>query len=36
MTDTTDLTRRPVPEVIRQVAVPASVGFFSHTRNNFV
>jgi len=34
MTDTTDLTRRPVPEVIRQVAVPASVGFFSHTMFN--
>ncbi|MDD3312275.1 MATE family efflux transporter [Pseudodesulfovibrio sp.] len=34
MTDTTDLTRRPVPDVIRQVAVPASVGFFSHTMFN--
>jgi putative MATE family efflux protein len=36
MTDTTDLTRRPVPEVIRQVAVPASVGFFFHTMFNVV
>jgi len=36
MTDTTDLTRRPVPEVIRQVAVPASVGFLFHTLFNVV
>lgn len=34
--DTTDLTRRPIPEVIRQVAVPASVGFFFHTMFNVV
>ncbi len=34
--DTTDLTKRPVPEVIRQVAVPASVGFFFHTMFNVV
>eukprot|EP00828_Plagiopyla_frontata_P003947 TRINITY_DN11334_c0_g3_i3.p2 TRINITY_DN11334_c0_g3~~TRINITY_DN11334_c0_g3_i3.p2 ORF type:complete len:334 (-),score=167.68 TRINITY_DN11334_c0_g3_i3:64-1065(-) len=36
MTDTTNLTARPVPEVIRQVAVPASVGFFFHTMFNVV
>ncbi|MDC0336459.1 MATE family efflux transporter [Pseudodesulfovibrio sp.] len=36
MTDTTDLTKRPIPEVIRQVAVPASVGFFFHTMFNVV
>ncbi len=35
-TDTTDLTSRPVPKVIRQVAVPASVGFFFHTMFNVV
>ncbi|BCS89379.1 MATE family efflux transporter [Pseudodesulfovibrio sediminis] len=35
-TDTTDLTTRPIPEVIRQVAVPASVGFFFHTMFNVV
>lgn len=34
--DSTDLTKRPVPEVIRQVAVPASVGFFFHTMFNVV
>lgn len=34
--DTTDLTKRPVPEVIRQVAVPSSVGFFFHTMFNVV
>ncbi len=36
MTDTTDLTKRPVPEVIRQVAVPASIGFFFQTMFNVV
>lgn len=36
MTDRTDLTTRPIPEVIRQVAVPASVGFFFHTMFNVV
>ncbi|QGY39983.1 MATE family efflux transporter [Pseudodesulfovibrio cashew] len=36
MTDTTDLTTRPIPEVIRQVAVPASVGYFFHTMFNVV
>lgn len=36
MSDTTDLTTRPVPEVIRQVAVPASMGFFFHTMFNVV
>lgn len=36
MKDTTDLTKRPIPEVIRQVAVPASVGFFFHTMFNVV
>jgi len=35
-TDTTDLTTRPVSEVIRQVAVPASVGFFFNTMFNVV
>lgn len=34
--DTTDLTRRPIPEVIKQVAVPASIGFFFHTMFNVV
>lgn len=34
MTDTTDLTKRPIPEVVRQVAVPASIGFFFHTMFN--
>jgi putative MATE family efflux protein len=32
--DTTDLTTRPVAAVIRQVAVPSSVGFFFHTMFN--
>jgi len=36
MTDTTDLTKRPVPEVIRQVAIPASIGFFFHTMFNVI
>ncbi|MGL1861094.1 MAG: MATE family efflux transporter [Pseudodesulfovibrio sp.] len=36
MIDTTDLTTRPIPTVIRQVAVPASVGFFFHTMFNVV
>lgn len=36
MSDSTDLTTRPVPEVIRQVAVPASVGYFFHTMFNVV
>jgi len=36
MSDSTDLTKRPVPEVIRQVAVPASVGFLFHTMFNVV
>ncbi|CCH49167.1 MATE family efflux transporter [Pseudodesulfovibrio piezophilus] len=36
MNDNTDLTKRPVPEVIRQVAVPASVGFFFNTMFNVV
>ena len=36
MTDTTDLTTRPIPEVVRQVAVPASIGFFFHTMFNVV
>nr|WP_321512980.1 MATE family efflux transporter [uncultured Pseudodesulfovibrio sp.] len=35
-TDTTDLTTRPVSAVIRQVAVPASVGFFFNTMFNVV
>jgi len=35
-TDTTDLTKRPIPAVIRQVAVPASVGLFFHTMFNVV
>ncbi|WFS62132.1 MATE family efflux transporter [Pseudodesulfovibrio thermohalotolerans] len=34
--DKTDLTTRPIPEVIRQVAVPSSVGFFFHTMFNVV
>jgi putative MATE family efflux protein len=34
--DKTDLTRRPIPEVIRQVAVPSSVGFFFNTMFNVV
>lgn len=34
--DTTDLTQRPIPEVIRQVAVPSSIGFFFHTMFNVV
>lgn len=34
--DTSDLTNRPIPEVIRQVAVPASVGFFFNTMFNVV
>jgi putative MATE family efflux protein len=34
--DTTDLTTRPVRDVIRQVAIPASVGFFFHTMFNVV
>ncbi|MBI9080542.1 MAG: MATE family efflux transporter [Pseudodesulfovibrio sp.] len=36
MTDTTDLTTRPVSEVIRQVAIPASIGYFFHTMFNVV
>jgi len=36
MTDTADLTTRPIPEVIRQVAVPASIGFFFHTMFNVI
>ncbi|MBG0791152.1 MAG: MATE family efflux transporter [Desulfovibrionaceae bacterium] len=36
MTDKTDLTTRPIPEVIRQVAVPASTGFLFHTMFNVV
>ncbi len=36
MTDTTDLTKRPIPEVVRQVAVPASIGFFFTTMFNVV
>nr|WP_321260725.1 MATE family efflux transporter [uncultured Pseudodesulfovibrio sp.] len=35
-TDTTDLTSRPISAVIRQVAVPASVGFFFNTMFNVV
>ncbi|NDV19710.1 MATE family efflux transporter [Pseudodesulfovibrio sp. JC047] len=35
-TDTTDLTSRPISEVIRQVAVPASIGFFFNTMFNVV
>ena len=35
-TDTTDLTTRSIPKVIRQVAVPASVGFFFNTMFNVV
>lgn len=35
-TDTTDLTSRPVSAVIRQIAVPASVGFFFNTMFNVV
>lgn len=34
--DTTDLTTRPIPVVIRQVAAPASVGFFFQTMYNVV
>ncbi|EGB15949.1 MATE efflux family protein [Pseudodesulfovibrio mercurii] len=34
--DKTDLTTRPISEVIRQVAVPSSVGFFFHTMFNVV
>jgi putative MATE family efflux protein len=34
--DRTDLTTRPIPEVIRQVAVPSSVGFFFNTMFNVV
>jgi len=36
MSDKTDLTKRPIPEVVRQVAVPASVGFFFNTMFNVV
>lgn len=36
MSDTSDLTKRPIPAVIRQVAVPASVGFFFNTMFNVV
>ncbi|QJB56434.1 MATE family efflux transporter [Pseudodesulfovibrio sp. zrk46] len=36
MSDKTDLTSRPIPEVIRQVAVPASTGFFFQTMYNVV
>ena len=36
MKDTSDLTQRPIPEVIRQVAVPASIGFFFQTMYNVV
>jgi putative MATE family efflux protein len=36
MTDTTDLTKRPIPEVIRQVAIPASIGLFFNTMFNVV
>jgi putative MATE family efflux protein len=34
--DRTDLTTRPISEVIRQVAVPSSVGFFFNTMFNVV
>jgi putative MATE family efflux protein len=34
--DRTDLTTRPIPQVIRQVAVPSSVGFFFNTMFNVV
>jgi len=33
---TSDLTTAPVPELIRRIAVPASVGFFFHTMYNVV
>ena len=36
MSDKTDLTTRPIPKVIRQVAVPASMGFFFNTMFNVV
>lgn len=36
MADKTDLTTRPIPEVIRQIAVPASTGFFFNTMFNVV
>ncbi|OVE80450.1 hypothetical protein BVY02_00115 [bacterium J17] len=31
-----DLTQRPIPALIRQIAVPTSVGFFFHTMYNVV
>ncbi|WP_243545023.1 MATE family efflux transporter [Pseudodesulfovibrio tunisiensis] len=34
--DRTDLTARPIPELVRQVALPASVGYFFHTMYNVV
>ena len=36
MTDKTDLTTRPIPAVIRQVAIPASTGFLFQTMFNVV
>jgi putative MATE family efflux protein len=36
MADKTDLTTRPIPEVIRQIALPASTGFFFNTMFNVV
>ena len=31
-----DLTTQPIPKLIRQIAVPASVGYFFHTMYNVV
>ncbi|HPR52904.1 MAG TPA: MATE family efflux transporter, partial [Deltaproteobacteria bacterium] len=36
MRDDYDLTTRPVPGLIRKIAIPASVGFFFNTMFNVV
>lgn len=36
MSQNTDLTRKPIPALIRAIAVPASIGFFFNTMYNVV